>query len=344
MNTTEPKETLTDQQLEIGYFRPEDAEGIAALFRAVYGDGYPIRVFYDPKALTKANEAGDYYSIVARSFEGTVVGVAHIYRSAPFRFLYELGAGLVLKEYRHMGLNQRLLGFCVQKWVPSRKEIEEVWGESVCNHTAMHKAVIALEYVETALEIALMPAEAYEAERSAKGRVATLVASRCYKPGPHRIFLPEVYEEALRFIYSGVDDPRELHMADRGLPGEAPSEIKFDVFDFARVARIAVHRAAADFESRLNALEAEALAKGVMVNQIWLNLGEPGIGAAVGILRDRGYFFGGVFPRWFDQDGLFMQKLFCPPDFEAIRLVTDRSHRLLEIIRKDWSRANAQVR
>lgn len=342
MGPTEQKEIDRDPQVEVDYFRPEDAEGIAALFRAVYGDGYPVRVFYDPQALTQANEVGDYYSIVARPPEGGVVGVQHLYRSAPFPFLYELGAGLVLKEYRHAGLSKRLLSFTLQKWVHTSKNIEEVWGESVCNHTAMHKAVIAFEYIETALEIALMPAEAYEAERSATGRVATLVACHCYKPRPHRIFLPKVYEQELRFVYSRVDDQRELSIAAGGLPSEGSSEITMDVFGFAGVARITVHRAAADFEGRLDQLEAEALQKRVVVNQILLNLGEPWIAAAVDILRDRGYFFGGVFPRWLDRDGLFLQKLLCPPDFEAIQLLSDRSHRLLEIIMQDWSRANAR--
>jgi hypothetical protein len=342
MDTTKPKENHANQQIEIDYFRPEDAESIAALFRAVYGDGYPVRIFYDPQALTEANEAGDYYSIVARNSAGVVVGVQHLFRSAPYEFLYEIGAGLVMKEYRNVGLNKRMIAFAFREWVPSQNNIEEVWGESVCNHTYMHRAQIFFEYVETAMEIALMPSEAYEAERSATGRVATLVAFRCYKPKPHTVFLPKVYEQELALIYSRVDDQRVLSVAASGLSREIPSELRIDVFEFARVARIAVHHAAADFESRLNELEAEALRKGVVVNQIWLNLGEPWIAAAVDILRDKGYFFGGVFPRWFDQDGLFMQKLLCPPYFEEIKLVSDSSHELLEMIKRDWSRASAQ--
>ena len=65
---------------DVGYFRPEDAEGIVNLFNAVYGDGYPIRLFYDPQAIIAANEAGEYYSIVARTSTGQVIGVIHLYR------------------------------------------------------------------------------------------------------------------------------------------------------------------------------------------------------------------------------------------------------------------------
>jgi len=337
MNTKQSTQNSAGEHFEVDYFRPEDAEGIVALFRAVYGDGYPIKIFYDPQALIRANETGEYYSIVARNSDGVVVGAEHFYRSAPCKSLYELGAALVLKEYRNAGISNRMLKFGFQDWVPTRKNIEGVFGEAVCIHTHMLKAQTYFGYTETALEIAVMPAEAYEAEGAATGRVALQVAFRSHKPRPHRIFLPKVYEQELRFLYSAMDDEREFTGADHSFPLAGWSEIKMDFFEFAQVVRISVHQAGKDFEERLDELGAEALTKGAVVNQIWLNLGMPWVAAAVEVLRGRGYFFGGVFPRWFDQDGLFMQKLLCPPDFEAIKLASGRSHKLLEIIKQDWN-------
>jgi hypothetical protein len=341
MDEKQTKEINTDQQFEIGFFRPKDAEGIASLFRSVYGEGYPIRVFYDPQELIRANESGDYYSLVARNSEGRVAAVEHLFRSAPYRSAYEAGAGLTLKEYRNLGLAKRLLGFMYQEWVPGQKSIEETFGESVCNHTHMHKIVLALAHVETALEIALMPAEAYDAERSSAGRVAALMAFRCYKPKPHGIFLPRAYDQELRFIYSALDDRRELSVADSGLTQDCASEISIAIFDFARVARMAVHQAGPDFETRLDELEAQALNGKTVVNQVWLKLAAPWVGTAVDILRDRGYFFGGALPRWFDQDGFLMQKLRCSPDFEEIKLASDRSREILDIVKRDWCRAKS---
>ncbi|MBI5247945.1 MAG: hypothetical protein HY912_00490 [Desulfomonile tiedjei] len=333
----------TDKHFKVDFFRPEDAEGITALFRGVYGDGYPIRLFYDPQAIKSANETGEYYSIVARNAAGMVIGVEHLFRSAPFKNLYEAGAGLVSKEYRNQGVNKLLMAFVYDTLVPGNGGIEGTFGESVCNHIYMHKEVMARRHIETSLEVALMPAEAYDAERSATGRVAALGVFRCYKPKPHRIFLPKAYEEVLRFIYSGLDDQREIIVSDAGLPDAGSSELKIQIFDFARVARIAVHRAAADFESRLDELESEALGRNVVVFQIWLKLGQAWVGAVTDRLRDRGYFLGGALPRWFDDDGLLLQKLLCPPDFEGIKLLTDRSHQMLEIIKQDWSRAKSQI-
>jgi len=55
----------------------------------------------------------------------------------------------------------------------------------------------------------------------------------------------------------------------------------------------------------------------------------------VEVFRANGYFLGGLLPRWFDEDGLMMQKLFCPPEWEKIHLYTDRAKRISGIVRQD---------
>lgn len=335
-DTTSPSDSF-----QIDFFRPEDAEGIVRLFRAVYGDAYPIKIYYDPKALIQANASGEYYSIVARAPAGEVVGVQHLFRSAPCKTLYECAAGLVLKEYRQLGINKAMLTFLYEDWVPTRRNVEEVFGEAVCNHPYMQKTVLDAHHVETALEIALMPAEAYDKEKSSSGRVAALLIFRRYTSKPHRVYIPAAYEQQLRFIYEGLDDAREIALSGETAPEHQTSHAEMNVFDFARVARIAVDRIGNDFERYVNDLEKKALGQNSVVIQLWLNLSAPWVGSAADILRKRGYFLGGVLPRWFDHDGILMQKLICPPDFDGIRLHSERSHKILEMVKQDWGRAQA---
>jgi hypothetical protein len=334
----EERSIVTEQQIEVGLFRPEDAKGIVQLFRAVYGEGYQIKVIYDEKVLTDANAHGEYYSIVARTQAGKVVGVQHLYRSAPYKSLYELGAGLVMKEYRQFGVNKRMLQFVFDDWVPNQGGIEQTFGEAVCNHPHMQKAMSPFSHVETALEVALMPSEAYDKERSAAGRVAALFASRCYKPKPHGVFLPPAYETELRWIYSRLDDSRDLSLGEKSLPANLSSKAEMTVFDFARVARIAIYEAGHDLAEYLTNLENQALDQKAVVIQVWLKLSDPWSGPAVDILRSKGYFFGGVLPRWFDEDGLLMQKLVCEPDFDGIQLYSDEAKEILSIVKEDWAR------
>ncbi len=329
------------EAFEVGYFRPEDAEGIVRLFNAVYGEHYPIRLFYDPAEIIAANRDGRYYSIVARTASGKVIGVNHLYLSSPCKALYESGVGLVLKEYRNSGANTRMLRYLYEEFVPGRENIEEVFGEAVCNHPYMQKAIETFRYVEAAIEVALMPAEAYAKEKSAAGRVATLTAFRCYRPKPHRLYLPAAYDGTLRRIYGRLDDARDLEPSAEAIPAGAASRAEMEIFDFAQVARITVHEIGGDFPGCLAGLEARGREKNVVVFQVLLNLTTPWVGAAAELLRDRGYFFGGALPRWFGGDGLLMQKLLCPPDFEGIVLESDFAKELLTVIQEDWKRAQS---
>ncbi len=341
MNQLDDKKTKTiepGQSYEMDVFCPEDAAGIVNLFRAVYGEGYPIRMFYDEKVLIEANATGKCFSLVARTPKGDVVGVEHLFRSAPYEHAYEAGSGLVLKEYRNQGITRNLLDFLFNQWGPKQAVIEEMYGEPVCNHTHMQKLVAKFDFTETALEVALMPAEAYDTERSASGRVAALLAFRTYAAKPHAVFLPPVYEDQLRMIYSLLNNSREISQADQELPASVVSKAHLSIFHFARVARIAMHETGSDFLDYLTNLESRAVTDNATVLQVWLKLSDPWVGAAVEILRGKNYFLGGLLPRWFDQDGVLMQKVLCEPDFEGIRLHSDGAKAIFRMVHEDWKR------
>ena len=237
LGNTEP----AGEDFEVGSFRPEDAEGIVRLFRTVYGEHYPIKLFYDPQAIIAVNEAGQYYSIVGRAASGNIIGVSHLFRSAPYPSAYENGVGLVLKEYRNTGAFTRMNEYIFGCFVPQKDNIEETFGEAVCNHDFTQKSAERFGHVFTAMEIALMPATAYAKEKASTGRVAALSGFRCYKPKPHRIYLPVPYEPDLRGIYSRLDDSRDIVLSECQAPACRVSRIGTETFEFAQVARLAVH-------------------------------------------------------------------------------------------------------
>ncbi len=141
-------ELTTGERIFIHLFRPEDAPGIGKLFQAVYGDGYPVKRFYNPEELAEALEKEENYSVVARTQSGDIIGHMGLFRSAPFAGLYETGGGLVLPEYRKAGINILMLDHVYQRLVPSLG-LEETWGEAVCNHVFMQKTVARQKHVET---------------------------------------------------------------------------------------------------------------------------------------------------------------------------------------------------
>lgn len=335
--TVEPQEHAigAGDRIIVGLLRPEDGPGVAKLFQTVYGDGYPIRRFYDPASLIEAHESGESYSLTARKPNGEVIGHVAIFRSSPYPNLYEGGAGLVLPEYRKEGINQMLLTHLYDRVAPGLG-VEETWGEAVCNHITMQKAMLRYKHIETGMEVDLMPAEAYTQEKSAQGRVASVLCFRAYKPRPHTVCLPASYESELRFLYATLDDHRTFELSRNPLSSQAYSQATTETFAFAQVSRIGVTVLGSDFESYFGTLEKELLSTPTRVIQVWLNLACPSVGEAVALLRERGYFLGGVLPRWFDDDGLLMQKIFGIPDWDGIYLFTDRAKDILRTIRTDW--------
>lgn len=327
------------QEWEVDFFRPEDAEGVVNLFLSVYGKGYPIKTYIDPELLTQENAAGRTISTIARTAKGDIVGHLALYCSAPYEGIRESGAGLVHSSYRKGGVNSQLLRHEFEEAAP-RFGVEAVYGEAVCNHVFMQKTVYTNRFEFHALEADLMPASAYEKEKSAAGRVATLFICRTYRPKPHRVFIPPAYENALSFLYEGLDDRREMSSAGGSPPSTSSTRMEVSYFDFAQVARMAVWEIGPDFEPVFEMKEKGVLDKGAIVLQAWVNLAFPWAAEAVRVLRRKGYFLGGLLPRWFDHDGLLMQKVMKRPDWESMQIHFDRAKRIRDLAYEDWLEAS----
>ncbi|MBP2666512.1 MAG: lcfA1 [Firmicutes bacterium] len=328
-----------EQAWEIDAFRPQDASGVTDLYRAVYGENYPVRTVYDPQALIRQEAAGEAWRMVARASDGSVVGHVAFYRSSPPNpGLYEHGQLMVRHDFRQTDIAFQLMEQSVAS-IPRRNGMEAIWGEAVCNHLFSQQMVRDNQFIEMALEVELMPAESYVKALSGppvcKGRVSALVVCRSFQPRPQTLYLPPVYEEILRFLYEAPEWGHTFEVSTAPLPAHVETQAFLCVFGEAGVARLTFDRVGGDFEGRLAVLESEASSAGTVIRQVFLRLTEPWVGTAVEILRRCGYFIGGALPRWFDDDGLLMQKTLNAPDFEQIFLLTKRARKLCEMIRQD---------
>ncbi|MFH1033539.1 MAG: hypothetical protein V1806_03450 [Pseudomonadota bacterium] len=323
------------QEVEIGLFRHQDASGVAACFEAVYGQDYPVKVYYNPQEMIAAVESGEIIPVVARTPRGEVVGVSNMFRSAPFQGLYEVGAGLVIPAYRQRGLNNDMIQYLLDTAIRLKK-VPMAFGEAVCNHVFQQRTQAAMGYVATALEVDLMPAAAYSREKSASGRVAAMLAFRSYEPHRHAVRLPPRYAPALRQIYAAMALERDFGEGDPGATLHGRTVLKTQVFDFAQTARVAVPEIGSDLEPRLDELLVELAGQEVAVIQAWLPLASPLVAVAVESLRARGFFLGGVLPRWFDTDGLLMQKVPPQPNWDDIKIHGQHNESVFNLVHQDW--------
>jgi len=327
---------MSEREYKVEMFRPKDAPGVAQLFNEVYGSGYPVKIVYNPEQLVAGFESGQYIPILARTPENRIVGYTALYRSAPYAGLYEVGQTLVLPDYRKTPLAGFLFRYTMRA-APKIPGIEALFCEGVCNHTIIQRAGLMFKYVEMAIEIDLMPAEAYEKERNASGRVSAVGMFKTYVQRPHAVFVPAAYENYSRFAFNGLDDTRSVNISTENLPSAGPTEIASQVFESPRLARVTVHQAGGDFEAVFDE-EEKRIEKDTPceVIQVWLKLSWPWVGAVVDILKSRGFFLGGILPRWFGEDGFLMQKVLTRPNWEGINLHTDRASQILRFIQDDW--------
>ena len=59
------------------------------------------------------------------------------------------------------------------------------------------------------------------------------------------------------------------------------------------------------------------------------------------ILNRRGFFFAALVARWFDADGLMLQKLVRPTNYDDMKIHSDFAKDLLKFIIQDRIRAEA---
>ncbi len=324
------------QSWEVDLFRPEDAPGVVRLFRAVYGEGYPIETYTNRQRLIEENAARRTISTVARTPNGDIVGHVAVFQNAPYSGLYEAGSGLVLPNYRGGSIMTKLVAQSFE--TAAGFGVEALFGEAVCNHTHMQRLMSTFDNVPRALAVDLMPADTYAREKSASGRVSVVVGFTIFKPKPQAIFYPRVYGSVVPFLYQGMEEQRSFSVSDEALPSQASTRIETQIFNFARVARMSVQNPGPDLVEVLEREENRVRDKGVAVIQVWLQLSWPWVGAVTDLLRAHGYFLGGVLPRWFDADGLLLQKILETPNWEEIQLHASRAKTILEMIRLDWAR------
>lgn len=327
-------------KIQIRMFTPDDAAATVALYRAVYGEEYPVKSVYDENELIRQHDCGDTYRLLAVNDDGEAVGQIALYRSSPpNRRLYEVGQMIIRHDYRQSGVAFSLFPPALTE-IPAKYGLEAVWGEAVCNHLFTQQMAVREGVIETGIEIALMPAEAGATAMNEQvvptERGSVVVGFLPFRERLQTIFVPTVYEEAIKFAYDGTYQMHEYKPAEEFPPPGTLTTGDLETFPGAGVARMTFSTTGEDFEQVLVGLESEASASGAVVTQAYLRLTDPGVGGAVSVLRRRGYFFGAVLLRWFEDDGLLLQKLLLPPDFDAIHLYTKRARQLLAIIRRDF--------
>lgn len=331
---------------EIGCFMPKDAEGIVALYRAVYGDHYPVKSIYDAQEIIRQEETRETRRMVARSPEGEVIGHIAVYRSiltVPNRDLYEIGQLMIRPDYRKKGVGSHLDHTFACEIL--QKHTLDIWGEAVASHILSQQMAIRDGFIETGLEMDIMPKSdtPLPTGSSAGGRVSVVLFFRISTEHPQTLYIPRVYEDFFRFLYEEIGHGYTLEISGGELPGGTRTGGSMDMIQNAGIARITVTGVGSDFSGWIQERESEAAGAAPVVTQVILPLSVPWVGTAVDILRKKGYFIGGALPRWFGEDGILMQHHTGIPNFEGASMYTKRAQEIKGRVYDDWKAVTGRM-
>lgn len=311
------------------------ADTVAEVFRSIYGDTYPVTYVYQGAGVMAEITAGRLSSFLAFDSQGLPTGYVAIYTSAPNPHLWEGGNLLVVPGRGDGDLAWSLLQqFLRPEHLPPSGS-DGIFVESVCHHFFTQMACVKSGFVDCALALEQMDGAAFREHAPESERVACLLQFFEQSDPEEACHLPERYEEPLRAILGRLR-PRNLRHGHAALP-ETGTTVRHDTwFTGAGMWRVAVSSIGGDWTRLLDELLLQAAQRGVVSLQVVISAALPSIGRAVEELRQRGFFLGGLFPRWFGADGIMMQRILGrEPEYEEIRLYSAGARALFEFIRSD---------
>jgi hypothetical protein len=319
------------QSIEVVPFRPDDAEGVARLYFAIYGENFPLDYVYDPEQITAANAGPDLHQFVARTPAGDVVGLTALFRVAPNPDIMESGGLMILPAYRGGGLAMRL-GKVSLGDLPEELSLSAVFTQPVCDHVLSQKLTRHFSLRPYALELEAMPPRPEGSTDGVGGRISLLNELRVHRDVPHTVHLPERFAGFLKDLYAKYGLERSFGAAS---PASGRTRAGVTTMDGASLAKLLVDEPGADLGETIDAFEDGH--PGRHAYQLQLPLAHPGLPAAEEAARERGYFLGGLLPMWTGTDVLLLQKLASDPDFSLPLLLTDEARELMDCIRSDWA-------
>lgn len=307
---------------------------VPALFRKVYGDEYLHKEVYQPEALWQQIQRGNILAVLAYSSLGLPVGYVALGRLTSNPRLWEEKGLIVDPEYNDSGVAIPLAEYFAKRENHRDIDIEGIFSYAVCHHyftqiicakAGWNDCFLTLDYIDKSL---------YTRQPDTT-RVACVMMYAEFTEQKEIGYLPREYERVFRQIAQPLN-PRDFRMVDDSLP-DSTVTVWEDAGNMpAGSWHITVRDIGADWSDIVSEFLDQAHQRKIVSLQVILNMACPCISVAVTILREQGFFLGGLAPRWFGSDGILMQTVLGKkPDYDTIKLYTRTGRTLLASVRTD---------
>ena len=301
----------------IRLLRPEDAAGVAACVRCVYGDSYIHPKLYHPDQVLWLNLTGELVSAVALDAAGRVVGHFALERRG-LGTIAEEGKAVVLPGHRHHHLMEALRGLLEEE--AHRLGLIGLFGQAVTNHVFTQKLMERSGLGVCGLSLAALPRSFQNLPEPLPQRMSLLLGFKYLRPpAPAVVYAPARHRAICARIYEQLRVPvefREPHAA------EGPGRVSVKRFSAWQAALIRVDRVGAATAAEVCRVR-RSLCDTAGVEAVFLELplaqaGTPELCRAV---EQEGFFFSGIGPCFGNAgDALRLQFLNVDLDIALLQL------------------------
>ena len=327
-------------EVVIGHPGPEDAPGVAACFRAVYGEGYLHPDVYDPARYLADIARGDLIAVVARDPGGAVVGHLAL-EMGPGPAVAERGEAVVLPAWRGRGLLERMTE---QLFVDGRQRgLAGIYAIPLTVHLFSQKNDAHANMPTCAVLLGEEPEASHPSGLpfpTAGQRQSYLRAFRYLSPPAPRTVGPAgPYAAVVQRLFSLLG---AALVPARASGPAAPTRLTATA-NPRGYAHIVVNTIGRDVGDAIASSAAGLATKGAKTLRLTLPLASADLGHAIAAARAQGFFFSGLGPGFLgDGDVLELQRLSEPLDTGKLQILTDQTKELLAFIEADRPPVEAQ--
>ena len=335
-----------EQDYVVRRFEPPDALGVSRCIYRVYGRTYMHEACYYPERIVALNETGELASIVTVDASGEVVGHYALERPGLTK-VAERGMAVVSPAHRGRDLMGRM-----------RTAIEDearslgltgVYSVAVTKHTFSQR--VNEEFGSDVCGIILgggpsdMVFKGLEEEGEKPQRV-TWVQYFTYVHPPEKalVHAPTHHRAMLERIYAGLEIAVEWH-DEQESPTLGHGHVEVTYNRSLDTGIIKVLQVGDNTEAEIRRATRDLVdLTGADVVHLWLPLADPASPALVDDAEAQGFFFLGVGPSFLpDGDALCLQRLGFDLDFDYVEIANPFGRELLDYIRADRDRVQAQT-
>ncbi|MDT8903614.1 hypothetical protein [Anaeroselena agilis] len=324
---------MADGRFRLVPVGPDNVALVGEVFRAVYGEGYVDPVVYRPESLLKKIAQGQLAGLLALDPAGRPAGYVALGSTAPNHSLWEEKGLIVVPGYSKTDAGTALACHFGDRAVwPAG--VDGVFASAVCHHYFSQVICAKAGWVVSAVQLDLFDAAILSDRPEDVDRISCSLFFSPMPPAAVPCYWPAAYFDVMAALAEERNDPPGAISAAQ-LPVTVTTDLEVIPLPTSDSMKVNVFRVGGDWAAAVERLVAEARRRRALSVQLFIDTACPSIGEAVRVLRARGFFFGGLAPRWFGSDGLLMQQVFANTRYDLIRLYPDTAAKLLAFIRAD---------